>query len=176
MPIPKALSIELSSRQRRVLKRLCQARSKTPKRLWDRCQIVLGAAEGRSNAELSRQLGLRHQTVREWRTRFAQGLQALHNAEQAGANDADYTKLLIKTLSDQPKSGRPPTFTPHQLAQIIAIACEKPEDSGRPVDRWTPPELAAEAKKRGIVNSISPRHVDRLLKGGLSDRTSADTG
>jgi len=52
------------------------------------------------------------------------------------------------------------------VAQIISLACEKPEDSGLPVSHWTPPELAREAAKRGIVESISPRQVDRFLKGG----------
>ena len=42
------------------------------------------------------------------------------------------------------------------------------EDSGRPITHWTPPELADEAKKRGIVESISPRSVGRFLgRGGL---------
>jgi hypothetical protein len=43
---------------------------------------------------------------------------------------------------------------------------EPPEDSGIPVTHWTPDELAKEAIKRGIVESISARHLDRLLKRG----------
>ena len=30
------------------------------------------------------------------------------------------------------------TFTPEQLCQLMALACESPEVSGRPVTRWTP--------------------------------------
>ena len=37
-------------------------------------------------------------------------------------------------------------------------------------------ELADEVIKRGIVDSISPRHVDRLLKGGISGHTKPSTG
>ena len=49
--------------------------------------------------------------------------------------------------------------------QIMALACEKPEASDRPISTWTPRELADEAVKRGIVEQISPRTVERCLKG-----------
>jgi putative transposase len=49
--------------------------------------------------------------------------------------------------------------------QIMALACEKPEAADRPVSTWTPSELADEAIKRGIVTKISPRTVERFLKG-----------
>jgi putative transposase len=47
----------------------------------------------------------------------------------------------------------------------MALACEKPEAADRPVSTWTPRELADEAVKRGIVTKISPRTVERFLKG-----------
>ena len=59
---------------------------------------------------------------------------------------------------------------------IIGVACELPEESGRPVTHWTPRELADEVIQRGIVESISPRHVDRVLKGGICAHTRASTG
>ena len=49
------------------------------------------------------------------------------------------------------------------MTQIMAIACEPPELSGRPVDHWTHRELADEAIKRKIVSSISPSQVGRFL-------------
>ena len=42
------------------------------------------------------------------------------------------------------------------------MACETPEKSGRPVSHWTPRKLADEVVKRGIVPSISVRHVGRF--------------
>jgi transposase len=79
-------------------------------------------------------------------------------------------------LVDKERPGGPTKFTAAQLTQIIAVACELPEESDRPVTHWTPSELADELKKRGIVESISPRHVDRVLKGGISARTKANIG
>src|SRR5207245_11559479 len=68
-------------------------------------------------------------------------------------------------LTDEPRPGAPATFTREQFMQIMALACEKPEASDRPVSTWTPRELADEAVKRGIVEQISPRTVERFLKG-----------
>jgi putative transposase len=56
------------------------------------------------------------------------------------------------------------TFSAEQWCQIIALACEPPEASARPISHWTPRELADEARKRGIVATISARHVGRLVQ------------
>ena len=45
---------------------------------------------------------------------------------------------------------------------LAALACETPTASDRPVSSWTPRELADEAVKRGIVEQISPRTVERF--------------
>ncbi|MFQ5795614.1 MAG: helix-turn-helix domain-containing protein, partial [Candidatus Bipolaricaulia bacterium] len=63
-------------------------------------------------------------------------------------------------------------FTPEQICQIIALACESPGECGRAVTHWTPTELADEAVKRGVVASISPRSVGRFLKGGPAQAAS----
>ncbi len=63
--------------------------------------------------------------------------------------------------------GGPSRFTAEQVTQSIAVACEPPEESGRRETHWSPRELADEVVQRGIVDSISRRHVDRFLKGGL---------
>ena len=66
--------------------------------------------------------------------------------------------------SDEPRSGCPGKFTAEQLTGLIALACEPPEKSGRPITHWTGKELAEEAVARGIVDSISPSQVNRYLR------------
>ena len=46
---------------------------------------------------------------------------------------------------------------------MLAVACELPEQSHRPIDAWTGRELADELVKRGIVESISVSQVGRYL-------------
>jgi putative transposase len=73
-------------------------------------------------------------------------------------------KPVRERLQDLPRPGTPDTFTPEQLCQIIALSCEKPEDYDRPITHWTHRELAEEAIKQGIVETISANHLGRLLK------------
>ena len=75
-------------------------------------------------------------------------------------------EAIGRVLGDLPRAGCGGKFTAEQIAQILAVACEPPEKSGRPVTHWTPRELAGEAVKRGIATSISVRQVGRFLKGG----------
>jgi hypothetical protein len=75
---------------------------------------------------------------------------------------------IEQRLEDLPRPGAPDTFTPEQLCQLIALACESPQDHGRPMTHWTQRELAAEASKQGIVQSISSHHLGRLLKKRLA--------
>ena len=70
-------------------------------------------------------------------------------------------------LTDAPRPGKPRTITAEQECQIIALACEAPSESGRPISQWTGREIADEIKRRGIVDEISPRHASRLLKRGI---------
>ena len=58
----------------------------------------------------------------------------------------------------------PATFTPEQICAIMALACEMPEQSELPLSHWSQSELAREAVRRGIVDSISHGSVGRFLK------------
>lgn len=171
-----AVEVQVSERQRAVLERLERNKADTPYRLVERARIVLMSAAGVSNAEMGRRLQVDRQRPRRWRRRWAEAEVRLAAAERAGVSDRDLATLVTEVLSDEKRPGGPPRFTAEQLTQIIAVACERPEDSARPVTHWTPRELADEAVKRGIVDAISPRHVDRLLKGGISVRTRHGTG
>jgi transposase len=108
-----------------------------------RAHIILAAAEGQSNAAIAAQLRLHVDTVRKWRRRF-------HQHRLAG-------------LADRPRSGRPRRFSAVQVAEVKALACELPADSGTPLAKWSCPELAAEASRRGVVASISASTVRRWL-------------
>ena len=73
-------------------------------------------------------------------------------------------RAIEAVLSDEPRPGAPGTFTPEQVTQILAVACEPPAKSGRPITHGTAHELADEVVKRGIVASISPSQVGRYLR------------
>ena len=171
----RSAAITLSARQRDLLERLVRSK-KASQQLVERCQIVLSSAAGRLNKVQAQRLGVNRQRVRRWRLRWAAEMPRLSAAEDAGASDSDLQQRIFQLLSDEVRRGAPATFSAEQIAGLIALACEPPSDSGLPVSHWTPAELAREAVKRGLVESISPRQVDRFLAQRTCDRTRANTG
>lgn len=163
----RATPVTVSERQRKILERIVRSK-RSPRELVERGRIVLMSSEGRDNPDQARRLGegVDRQRVRRWRDRWAASEISLAEAEAQEATEKDLENRVLAVLSDNPRSGAPATFTPEQLTRILALACEPPSDSDVPISHWTPAELAREAIKRGIVESISPRHVDRFLKGG----------
>jgi putative transposase len=113
----------------------------------------LAAAQGKNNAQVAREFGITVEMARLWRDRWL--------ALQPIALD-DLT--IVERLADLPRPGAPARITADQRCQIEAMACKDPEDSGRPISQWSSREIADEVMKRGIVDSISPRHAARLLK------------
>jgi transposase len=127
---------------RRRLTKLASSRT-APYQQVIRARIVLDAACGSSDNAISRRLGVSVDTVRCWRGRYAdQGL--------AG-------------LADRPRSGRPPRLTPLQVAEVKALACQLPAETGVPLSRWSCPELADQVVARGIAPAISASTVRRIL-------------
>jgi putative transposase len=147
MPGPKAPIVPLSVDERQELLTLIRAHT-TPQHFSFRAHIILQLAEGYNAREVARHLGTSRVTVRRWRRHWL----------------ARHTCSVAERLQDAPRPGAPATFDVEQWCQIMALACEPPEGSERPISHWTPRELAAEAIKRGIVEAISERHVGRFLK------------
>ena len=165
MAAPKAQGIEAGEQTQRVLT-VMQRRRTLPLALSQRVEIILRALAGESNTAIGSQLGLTRKTVSDWRRRWHQAEKRLRAVEADSPTDKAIEAVITEVLDDQPRSGKPPTFTAEHIAQIVAIACEDPQASGYPVSHWTPTDVAAEAVKRGIVESISPRQVGRFLKQG----------
>lgn len=148
MPRLAAPAITLSEAERSELEKLLRRRS-TPQQIALRANIILQANQGKGHGEISRDLGISKEMSRRWRNRWLEMSQR--------------ESFVEARLQDAPRPGSPPTFTLEQITQLYALACAPPEQYGRPISHWTPRELADELVKQGIVESISPRHVGRLL-------------
>jgi transposase len=141
MPAPSPYLIVLSSEEEAVLvARARSVRSEYRDRL--RAQIVLAAAASKNNTAIAAEAGVCTDTVRKWRRRFALG--------------------RLSGLKDAPRSGRPPVFTAADRAEVIALACALPAESGVPLSRWSCPELARELAARCQV-AVSASTIRRWL-------------
>jgi transposase len=162
---PQAAAIHVSPVLQALLQRL-QRQQTADQRLVRRAAVILALAANPCIEAVARQLGLTRLSVRHWRDRWLEATPALQLAEQQPSRPQHLRTLLAQVLGDAPRSGAPARFSPEQIVQIVAVACEPPEQSGRPLDHWTARELADEVKQRQIVATISPRSVGRFLKTG----------
>jgi transposase len=143
MPLSSPYQIVLSGEEQAVLAaRARSVRGPCRDRLW--AAIVLAAAAGQANAVIARQLGICTDTVRKWRRRFA--------------------AARLPGLADAPRSGRPPSFTAADRAEVIALACALPAESGVPLARWSGPDLARELAARRQL-AVSASTISRWLAG-----------
>ena len=172
MPGPAPEPITATPRQRRVLGQLVRRHTSTQQQVR-RAKAILSAVDGATNAAVGRQVGMTEDTARLWRRRWALASEVLLAAEAEGGTAAHHREdhraldvVVRGILADEPRPGTPATFTPEQLCQLMAVACEPPGDSGRPISQWTPRELADEAVARGLVARISARTVGRFLVSG----------
>ena len=132
-------------------------------RTLTRVSIILLAFKKMSNIEISQSVGLDRRQVGLWRRRWRDSYEALLSI-QFRESHAELVRSIISVLSDAPRSGSHGKFTAEQFVQIIAVACEPPSQSDRPVTSWTGAELADEVCKRGIVDSISTSQVNYYLR------------
>jgi putative transposase len=140
--------LQLSDAERVQLQQLVQRHS-TPQQTAIRASIILWADQGLNHRAIARELNISRDMARLWRNRWIEL--------------SDKAVPIMERLGDAPRPGGPATFSLEQILQLFALACEKPEDYGRPISHWTAWELADEMAKQGIVERISPRHVRRLL-------------
>jgi transposase len=149
---PKPIHIDLSETERQELQKLVR-RHNVSQQIALRGRIILLAAAGQKNAEISKELKVTLDTVRLWRGRWSD-LQCIALKDMS----------IEERLQDLPRPGAPSRITADERCQIEALACEEPEEAGRPITNWTAREIADEILQRGIVEHISPRHAARLLK------------
>lgn len=132
---------EMTAEEGETIERLARSRTE-PARLVERARIVRSAGQGRPVRAVAEDLRLGAETVRFWVKRF--------NA--AG----------VDGLADAPRSGRPATYTPEEVGEVIAAALTKPQALGLAFGAWTLDRLAAYlAEHKGIA--IKRSRIDELL-------------
>jgi transposase len=108
MPL-KVEPLVLSESERRVLRGWLRRRNIAAASTL-RARIVLECAEGGSNTEVGRRVGVSRETVRKWRVRFERDrLEGLSDAPRPGAprtiTDEQVEKVIVQTLESSPPQG-----------------------------------------------------------------------
>jgi putative transposase len=161
---PPPPTITLSEAERHPLEQLVRGH-RTPQQVALRARVILAAAQGANNSQMARQEGVTLDTVRLWRTRWL-GCQAVSLDDLS----------VAERLTEAPRPGKPVRITDQQVCQIVALACDTPAQTGRPLSQWTAREIAAEITQRQLVDRIAPRHAARRLNKGRCSRLAGAIG
>jgi transposase len=109
--------------------------------------MIWQATQGVAAPAIARDLGVNAQTVRKWLKRFnAAGLEG---------------------LADQPRGGRPATYTAEQIAEVIATALTDPQTLGQPFASWTLDRLEVYLNEEKGIPIKRSRIDDLLIEEGL---------
>lgn len=145
-----------------ILLRISNA-SSAEKRIAQRAKVILLAFDRQKNVEIGRIVGLERHCVGRWRRRWQESYEALLSI-QLNEPCAALVRAIEDVLRDAHRSGAPWKFTAQQVVELVSVACEDPQLSGRPINTWTGRELADEMQKRNAVDSISVSRVNELLR------------
>jgi transposase len=157
----KAAKVKVSERQLDILQEL--SRSRTAARgIVQRALILVRGVQGLKNEQIAAEVGLIRRQVGLWRRRWRDAWDSLCVWECTEPHRL--REAILNVLADAPRPGCPGKITAAQVAQILAVACESPKLSGRPISRWTHKELRDEVVKRQILERISVAQVGRYLK------------
>ncbi len=118
MPNPQAVELVLSESEREQLEAWARRR-KSAQALAQRSRIVLAAAEGMSNSDIARLLGIHRSVATRWRNRFA--------AER------------LDGLLDEPRPGRPRTISDEKVEEVIVKTLES---TPRTATHWSTRSMA----------------------------------
>ncbi|MEO3830427.1 helix-turn-helix domain-containing protein, partial [Actinomadura sp. B10D3] len=113
--------VTLTDEERETLVRWAR-RAKSSQALAQRCRIVLGCADGKTNQEVAAELGIWPQTVGKWRRRFVE--------------------RRLEGLADKPRPGAPRKITDEQVEQVVVATLERTPAGAT---HWSRASMAAES-------------------------------
>lgn len=131
----RAVVVELTPEERKTLEALASSRT-APFRQVQRARLILLAAAGATNTQISQEVGLSRPMVARWRERFA--------------------GQRLDGLADRPRPGRPRVYSEADRLRVVEAAC-----TGRPPDatQWSVRSLAkATGVGRDTVHKILREH------------------
>lgn len=145
--MPRRLQVrELTEKEREIIQQTARSRTAAVRQV-ERARIIQASSEGKPVAEIATGLQLKEAKVRKWIHRF--------------------NESRLRGLDDVARSGRPATYSPEEISQVVATALTDPQTLGLPFASWTLDRLEAylnEVKGIGIKRS---RIDDLLLCEGL---------
>lgn len=121
-----------------------------PTRVYQRYQIIWLRSQGIPPGDICRFYQVHPHTVRSWVRRFnEEGFARFEERSEVG--------------------GRPPQIDSDTRTKIIQTALSRPKDLGQPFTQWSLMKLKEYLETQGIISSISPEGIRKILRAkGIS--------
>jgi len=141
--MPKIVRVRaMTPEELAAIDRLAHSRTEAA-RLVERARIVWLSPQGERVPAIAKELGREEYTVRLWVKRL--------NEQGLGG------------LADEPRSGRPATYSPTELGEVVAAALTDPQTLDLPFGSWTLDRLAVYLQEeKGI--SIKRSRIGEILQ------------
>ena len=139
----------LSEEEQQAIERLVHARSTSIGKL-KRAQIIWLASQGYKTPAIAQQLAVSERMVRN----------RLHRFNEQG----------LVGLEEAPRSGRPVTYEPALVSEIIQTALSKPQEVGEDYAMWTLDRLVEHRQRVKGIRMKRSRISEIFLAEGLSWR------
>lgn len=141
--MPKILQVrELTAWEQASISRLSHSRTAAASQV-ERAKIIERLAEGQRVPEVAQALQIKERKVRQWLKRF--------------------NERGLDGLQEQKRSGRPATYSPEQISEVVAAALTKPDQLRQPFGHWTLDRLETSLnEERGIA--IKRSRINEILQ------------
>jgi transposase len=136
----------MEAEETNTIRRLAHARTESA-RTGERARIVWLPSQGRRVPAITQELELTLTKVRSWLKRF--------------------NRLGQQGLQEQPRGGRPATYTPAKVRVVVATSLTRPRALGLPFAGWTLDRLQAYLQEVKGLPIKRTRIGERLLAEGL---------
>lgn len=137
---------EMTAEEIGRIERLAQSRTESA-RTVERARMVRLSSCGERVSAIAGELRLGEGTVRQWIKRF----------NESG----------VEGLADRPRSGKPPTYTPEQVGEVIATSLTSPRTLDLPFASWTLDRLSAYLHEEKGIPIKRSRVGEVLVAEGL---------
>lgn len=145
--MPRRLQVrELSEKECEAIQETARSRTAAVREV-ERARIIRASSEGRSVAEISRDLHLKAAKVRKW----------IHRFNERG----------LDGLADEPRAGRPAIYSAEEVSEVVAASLTDPQSLGLAFASWTLDRLEAYLNEVKGIDIKRSRINDLLLREGL---------
>ena len=141
---------EMTAEESVQIKRIAHSRTEGARSV-ERARIIWLSSQGKRVRAIAEELRIGMDTVRQWIKRFN---------EQG-----------IEGLADLPRSGKPQTYTPEQVGEVIATSLTNPRTLELPFASWTLDRLEAYLNEEKDISIKRSRISEILIAEGLRWRT-----